>query len=226
MHNALITVYMIILFFLLTPKILTTFPKKGSKYTVALAHTIIFVTVWKITVFIINYLTNGLFETFDSNNYCKSSSTSSVTIQSTNTPIIQTVVAPVVKATEAPPGPNNGPNIIFTNISKSIDNKQNLTISGNVLCYPNDGKWDWGILIQNQGGQINGVKQIKSGNFTLTDRSNIVYKPGNYVFGFAPSYNGNSLWGKIGYGYWNTEPNDYGSTVAFNISITDNNSGS
>lgn len=43
------TLYLVILFFLLTPGILLSLPPKGNKITVAATHAIVFGIVWQIT---------------------------------------------------------------------------------------------------------------------------------------------------------------------------------
>ena len=45
----LITIYIALLFFVLTPGILFTLPPKSTKITVALVHAVIFATVWQLT---------------------------------------------------------------------------------------------------------------------------------------------------------------------------------
>ena len=47
--NWIFTLYVTILFFLLTPGVLVKLPKQGSKYTVALTHTLIFAIIWQLT---------------------------------------------------------------------------------------------------------------------------------------------------------------------------------
>jgi len=47
--SLLITFYTAILFFVLTPGILLTVPRKGSKYVVAAVHAIVFALVYYFT---------------------------------------------------------------------------------------------------------------------------------------------------------------------------------
>lgn len=47
--NWTVTVYSAILFFLLTPGILLSIPKRGSKYTIAGVHALVFAVVWHFT---------------------------------------------------------------------------------------------------------------------------------------------------------------------------------
>jgi hypothetical protein len=47
--NAFVFVYIVLLFVVLTPGILVSLPPKGSKYTVAITHAIVFGFVWWIT---------------------------------------------------------------------------------------------------------------------------------------------------------------------------------
>lgn len=48
-ESIVLTIYAVLLFFLLTPGILVTLPPKGGKYIVALVHAVIFGIVWKVT---------------------------------------------------------------------------------------------------------------------------------------------------------------------------------
>jgi len=48
-ESIVLTVYAVLLFFLLTPGIVVTLPPKGGKYIVALVHAVIFGIVWKVT---------------------------------------------------------------------------------------------------------------------------------------------------------------------------------
>ncbi len=48
-ESIVLTLYAVLLFFLLTPGILVTLPPKGGKYIVALVHAVIFGIVWKVT---------------------------------------------------------------------------------------------------------------------------------------------------------------------------------
>ncbi len=48
-----------LLFFILTPGILLTIPKKSSKTTVALVHALVFATVWSLTYKCFWYVTEG-----------------------------------------------------------------------------------------------------------------------------------------------------------------------
>lgn len=43
------TLYIVLLFFLLTPGILLSLPPKGNKITVAATHALVFGLVWQIT---------------------------------------------------------------------------------------------------------------------------------------------------------------------------------
>ena len=47
--NALMVIYVFLLFLLLTPGFLVSLPTKGSKYVVAGVHAFIFALVWKFT---------------------------------------------------------------------------------------------------------------------------------------------------------------------------------
>ena len=47
--NIVVAVYMVVLFFVLTPGILLTLPTGASKKVVALTHGLVFVAVWWVT---------------------------------------------------------------------------------------------------------------------------------------------------------------------------------
>lgn len=47
--NWIFTLYIALLFFLLTPGVLVKLPPGGKKLTVAFVHTIVFVIVWQLT---------------------------------------------------------------------------------------------------------------------------------------------------------------------------------
>lgn len=47
--NALLFIYALALFFVLTPNVLVKLPMKGSKYLVAAVHALIFAVVWIVT---------------------------------------------------------------------------------------------------------------------------------------------------------------------------------
>jgi hypothetical protein len=47
--NWVITVYIALLFFVLTPGVLVTLPPKGKKFTVAAFHAVVFALVWHFT---------------------------------------------------------------------------------------------------------------------------------------------------------------------------------
>lgn len=47
--DLIFTLYLVILFFLLTPGVLLSLPPKGNKITVAATHAIVFGLVWQIT---------------------------------------------------------------------------------------------------------------------------------------------------------------------------------
>jgi hypothetical protein len=47
--NWLITIYLAILFFVLTPGILVSLPPRGNKFTVAAFHAVVFAIVWHFT---------------------------------------------------------------------------------------------------------------------------------------------------------------------------------
>jgi hypothetical protein len=47
--NWVFTLYLALLFFLLTPGVLLSLPSGGKKLTVAFVHTIVFVIVWQLT---------------------------------------------------------------------------------------------------------------------------------------------------------------------------------
>ena len=47
--NLVIAIYMVVLFFVLTPGILLTLPSGASKKMVALTHGIVFVAIWWLT---------------------------------------------------------------------------------------------------------------------------------------------------------------------------------
>jgi hypothetical protein len=47
--NALLFIYALALFFVLTPNVLVKIPMKGSKYLVAAVHALIFAVVWIVT---------------------------------------------------------------------------------------------------------------------------------------------------------------------------------
>lgn len=47
--NWFFTIYVAVLFFILTPSILVRLPPKGNKYTVALVHAIVFAIIFHFT---------------------------------------------------------------------------------------------------------------------------------------------------------------------------------
>jgi hypothetical protein len=47
--NWFFTIYIAVLFFILTPSVLVRLPPKGNKYTVALVHAIIFAIIFHFT---------------------------------------------------------------------------------------------------------------------------------------------------------------------------------
>jgi uncharacterized membrane protein len=47
--NLVVTLYVALLFFVLTPGVLLSLPKGGSKYTVALIHGVVFAFVFYLT---------------------------------------------------------------------------------------------------------------------------------------------------------------------------------
>jgi len=47
--NLLMSVYVALLFFVLTPGVLLSLPKGGSKYTVAAVHAVVFALVYHLT---------------------------------------------------------------------------------------------------------------------------------------------------------------------------------
>jgi uncharacterized membrane protein len=47
--NLVVTLYVALLFFVLTPGVLLSLPKGGSKYTVALVHGVVFALVFYLT---------------------------------------------------------------------------------------------------------------------------------------------------------------------------------
>ena len=47
--NWVITFYVAILFFILTPGVLVSFPSKSGKFTVAAAHALVFALIWHFT---------------------------------------------------------------------------------------------------------------------------------------------------------------------------------
>jgi hypothetical protein len=49
MMDPVLFLYMVLLFVLLTPGILLSLPPKGSKWTVAIVHALVFTTVWCFT---------------------------------------------------------------------------------------------------------------------------------------------------------------------------------
>ena len=60
-----ILIYAFILFFVLTPGVLVTLPRKGSKMMVALVHALIFAVVWTLTHKIVWRTSSNLFEGLD-----------------------------------------------------------------------------------------------------------------------------------------------------------------
>lgn len=56
----LITLYIALLFFFLTPAIIVRLPPHGSKYTVALVHAVIFALIYKYTCRQVWTLTKGV----------------------------------------------------------------------------------------------------------------------------------------------------------------------
>jgi len=56
------TLYVGILFYLLTPGILLTIPENGSKYTIAIVHALVFAMVYHLTH---KYIWDNLYEKYD-----------------------------------------------------------------------------------------------------------------------------------------------------------------
>lgn len=66
--NLFVTVYVALLFFVLTPGVLLSLPKGGSKHTVALVHGLVFALVFHLTHKLVWKLSMRLQENFQNAN--------------------------------------------------------------------------------------------------------------------------------------------------------------
>lgn len=60
--NVLFSLYLLVLFLVLTPGVLVTLPKNGSKYTIAAVHGLIFAALLYVTGHYVWKLTGGALE--------------------------------------------------------------------------------------------------------------------------------------------------------------------